>query len=164
MTILPGPFYYDDIFLSSNSSAKNCVPSKLDPFNPKMMSFYKAVPPVNCSSSMEWIKASPDGSVMQISSEAEKLFGPVSCQWRDVVREGDFAVSLGNVTHTGPSQDNTTLATVVMSEYVLNMSDHVFVKCRGKDGTSWDNVVTGLRGGGRKVCTYRLMASLSYCN
>ena len=56
------------------------LPSKLDPFNPKMMSFYKAVPPVNCSSSMEWIKASPDGSVMQISSEAEKLFGPVSCQ------------------------------------------------------------------------------------
>ena len=114
----------------------------MDPFNPKMMSFYKAVPPIDCSSSLDWVEASPDGSVLRISKTAEKLFGPVTCQWQDVVRDGDFAVRLSNVS----------LDTVGMSEYVLNLSDHVFVQCKGKDRTSWDNVVTGLRGRG-KVCT-----------
>ena len=102
-----------------------------------MMSFYKAVPPINCSSSLDWVEASPDGSVLQISQAAEELYGPVSCDWRDVTRDGDFKVKLSTASRS--------------SGYVLNMSDHVLVHCRGKDGHTWDNVLTGLRPGGDRM-------------
>ena len=132
------PLTYDEIFLQvpSNANGQSCVPSKLDPFNPEMMSFYRPVSPVNCSSSLDWVTPSADGSVLAVSREAEQLFGPVSCQFRDLVREGDFAVNLSSNSLALPKFG-----------HVLDGSDHVFVECVGRNETKWDNLITGLRKG-----------------
>ena len=115
------------------------------------MSFYKSVPPINCSASLDWVESSPDGSVLQISKAAEKLYGPVTCDWKDVFREGDFAVNLGPVKQSKEG----------VSEYRLNLSDHVLVHCKGKDGSTWDNVVTGLRDGAKKHAKVNLEETIS---
>lgn len=130
----PDPYSYDNLFQSSNSSSQSCIPPKLDPFDSQMMSFYQAVPPINCSDSLDWVEASLDGTALHISRAAEELYGPVSCVWTDVLREGDFSVKL--------SPSSASLA-----EYQLSRSDHVLVQCKGRDGLVWDNVLTGLRPG-----------------
>ena len=48
-----------------------------------------------------------------------------------------------------------------VSEYRLNLSDHVLVHCKGKDGSTWDNVVTGLRDGAKKHPKVNLEETIS---
>lgn len=131
------PYSYDTLF-KSNTDSQSCVPPKLDPFSPKMMSFYKPVQPITCPASLDWVEPSEDGSFLQITREAEEMYGPVSCDWTDVLREGDFKVNLS-------SKKSLDVDRVASTDYKLNMSDHVLVNCKGREGSTWKNVVTGLR-------------------
>lgn len=127
---------YESLFNITSTPAQACLHPRLDPFSSTMMATYKRLPPVNCSGGQDWVIVSPDGSKMAVAPQAEKVYGPVTCEWQDVVRESDWVVKLGEK--------------VEGDKYVVDKSDFVFVKCRGKGGVVWDSVMAGIRKGVRE--------------
>ena len=128
------PISYNALFSNSSLAlgGQACVFSAFEPFSDTMSKFYKKVKDIDCSKQENWVTVSPDGSRLAVAEKAQSDHGPVTCTWRDVFRDGDFKTFLGAAV-SGPSS------------YDLGKSDYVFVKCRGRDGASWDNVAAGLR-------------------
>ena len=111
-----------------NNEIQNCVAPKIDIFNKDMMAFYEVFDPVSCDDSQDWVTVSSDGSAAIVRRNQ------TNCTWIDVERIGDFEVNVNE----NSKQEND-------AEYKFNLSDHVYVKCTSKDGSNWENIITGLR-------------------
>lgn len=126
----------DRYIKSSNSNPEvwrgrqACKHPPLDVKSPEMMKFVKDEGPIKCSAEKDWVEVI--GSTATITSEAKKKYGEIECSFTDILRTNDFTTQVGITTSTH-------------TEYNLEASDFVRVRCFGESGKRWSSILSGIR-------------------
>lgn len=107
-----------------------CKHPHLDVKSPDIMKFIKDEGPITCSEEEDWVKVV--GSNAVITQEAKKKYGDIECSFTDVIRTNDFTNQIG-------------LTTTTHTEYNLEASDYVRVRCAGESGNRWSSILAGIR-------------------
>ncbi|KAG8232427.1 hypothetical protein J437_LFUL012858 [Ladona fulva] len=111
------------------SSGQACRHPNLEVKNKDIMKFIKDVPPIDCGDKPDWVEIV--GNIARIKQSAKDAYGEIECSFTDVVRESDSLVSLG-------------LTTTTHTDYTLESSDFVKVRCQA-NGKKWRNTMSGVR-------------------
>ncbi|GJQ86031.1 hypothetical protein Trydic_g14975, partial [Trypoxylus dichotomus] len=112
------------------SASVACKQPNIPLNSPEIIEYIKDVAPINCNSTIDWVKCK--NSECFIKEEIEMQKGKIRCSFTDILRRDDFALNDGDTTNSD-------------SYYKLEASDNVKVKCTSFDNTKWQSVLTGIR-------------------
>lgn len=107
-----------------------CKHPHLEVDNPDILKFIKHQPPLECSPEKDWIEIS--GSTAYITQEAKDKYGEIECSFTDIIRTDDFSTRAG-------------ITTTTHTEYNLEASDFVRVRCVSNSGHKWSSIMAGVR-------------------
>ncbi|GLG93133.1 Uncharacterized protein GBIM_00623 [Gryllus bimaculatus] len=107
-----------------------CRHPRLDVNNPAIMKFIKDTNPLVCTLKEDWVQM--NGSTARITDEAREHYGYIECAFTDIFRGSDHSTHDGVITRTH-------------TEYNLEETDFIRVNCRSEKGSTWHNVMAGIR-------------------
>lgn len=96
-----------------------------------MMGFIRSEPPIDCSAAgRDWVECRQ--SRCAVKPEITAARGPVTCDYKEIVRTDDYAVRYRDFVRTTEA-------------YRLQASDFVHVKCWDETWAGWSGILFGLR-------------------
>ncbi|KAL8581186.1 hypothetical protein ACOMHN_038287 [Nucella lapillus] len=105
---------------------QKCVHPDLDPNDPAIMQFQKTQPDLDCHlASKEWVHVV--NSTLYLSAEARRQYGEITCEFRPVLRNGDFYIGYG------PGVKLEVIGTRLQSDFFR-------VHCKSASGKEYTNV------------------------
>ncbi|XP_013417399.1 uncharacterized protein LOC106178664, partial [Lingula anatina] len=113
----------------NQTDAQACMYPVLDPYNPKMMAYFKKVSPVKCGIGENWVYT--ENGTFRISKSASKNYGDIGCFYRTVTRgKTDFEVQKGPRVRF---KDGDPLKT-----------DFAIVQCLSPNGKKFETILSGI--------------------
>ncbi|XP_054271598.1 uncharacterized protein LOC128993578 [Macrosteles quadrilineatus] len=107
-----------------------CRHPRLEVNSSEIMRFIKPQGPLQCADEPDWVTMV--GGMAKITQLARDRYGDIECSFTDITRTDDF------YTRTG-------ITTTTHTEFNLESSDVVRVRCISESGKKWNSILAGIR-------------------